>query len=58
VVRVGGKYGYIDKRGATVIEPRFSFARAFRNGLAYVAVGRGGGYIKADGEFVWRSDEP
>ena len=56
-VRIGGKYGYIDKRGNFAVEPRYSFARPFKNGLGYVVVGRGGGYIKPNGELVWRSDE-
>jgi hypothetical protein len=35
------------------ITPRFSFARPFRDGLAYVTEGRSGGYIGPDGMFVW-----
>ena len=33
-VRVGGKYGYIDKSGQTVIAPQFDFANPFSEGVA------------------------
>jgi hypothetical protein len=54
-VRVGdeetGKYGYIDTKGAMVIEPQFAFADLFSksDGLAAVKTGAGAnakyGYI-------------
>ena len=38
------------------IEPRFSFARPFDNGLAWVGEGRISGYIRRDGSWAWRSE--
>jgi hypothetical protein len=35
---VKGKFGFIDKTGWVVIEPQFSSAESFRNGLAQVMV--------------------
>jgi hypothetical protein len=35
-VKKGGKYGYIDSKGAFVVEPRYEKARPFHDGLAWV----------------------
>lgn len=35
----GWRYGYIDKSGATVIKPEFSYASSFVGKLAHVGVG-------------------
>lgn len=35
-VRLGDKWGYIDKKGNEVIEPQFHFAEEFSNGIAIV----------------------
>lgn len=56
-VKVGQQHGFIDKQGRTVIAPQFSFVRAFHDGLAFVGQGRMTGYIRPDGQFVWRSGE-
>lgn len=47
--------GYMDKTGKTVIEPRFTFAWYFKDGLAPACVGaRRCGIIDRTGEFVVR----
>ena len=48
----GGKYGYIDTTGRTVIEPQFSFASNFSEGLAEVCDARNCGYLNQTGELV------
>jgi hypothetical protein len=49
-VQVKGLWGYIDQKGAIVIEPRYRYARMFSEGLAavFIAAGRCG-YITGDG---------
>ena len=37
-VKVGQKWGYIDKTGKVVIEPIFEKVRDFRNGLSPVKI--------------------
>lgn len=62
VFKAGSKHGYMDKSGKTVIAPQFTFARPFDNGLAYVGLPRAEsspsttGYIRRDGQFVWRDN--
>lgn len=52
-VDIDGKYGYIDKTGKIVIEPQFSRAENFSNGLALFSDGKGGlGYIDKKGKVV------
>ncbi|MDP8239929.1 MAG: WG repeat-containing protein [Candidatus Hatepunaea meridiana] len=51
------KWGYIDKTGEVVIEPKFDFASDFSNGLARVLFGdysgRVMGYIDKKGNYIW-----
>lgn len=48
-----GKYGYINSSGVYVIEPKFTYATNFKNGLAEVDLGRDEwGYINESGELV------
>lgn len=48
-----GKYGYIDKTGSMVVNPRFDEAKLlFFEGLAAVKVGEKWGYINENGEFI------
>lgn len=60
VFKSGNKHGYLDKTGKFAIAPAFSFARPFANGLAHVGLPRSesaaavSGYIRPDGQFVWR----
>ena len=56
VVR-GGKWGYIDRKGFYVIEPRFDEAKEFDGGLARVKVGTKIGYIDKAGRYVWNPAE-
>ena len=52
VVKIDGKYGYADKSGALVIEPRFDRAEGFSEGLAAVKINEKYGYIDKAGEWV------
>lgn len=63
-VAIDNKYGFINRRGETVVRPRFDLRREgrhptyavssgrFREGLACVALGGLYGYIDKSGEFV------
>jgi len=51
-VRLGEKYGYIDRSGRVVIEPRFQFAQIFSEGLARVVKDDRSGYIDRTGRMV------
>jgi len=54
-VKIGEQYGFIDKMGKVVIEPEYSFADSFSEGLAAVvgdaATGKYG-YIDKEGKIV------
>ena len=47
-----GKWGYIDKTGKVIIEPKFDEAADFSEGLARVKVGIFYGFIDFSGDFV------
>jgi len=51
-VGINGKYGYIDRTGDIVIEPRFDYATDFHEGLAVVHSGSTCGYINRFGEIA------
>jgi hypothetical protein len=51
-VRIGDKWGYIDKTGAVVITPQFDSAGIFSEGLACVRKGRKVGYIDKTGKLA------
>lgn len=56
-IKIDGKYGYIDKLGNIVIEPQYSSAGKFSEGLASVCTGNGYndkkcGYIDKNGKTV------
>src|SRR5512138_503609 len=53
-VEVGGKYGYIDSTGRTVIAPQFDDARQFRDSRAFVDVEGRWGIVDAEGAWVKR----
>ena len=48
----GTKYGFIDRSGKTVIEPRFDLTFGFSEGLAAVQIGKKWGYIDTTGKMV------
>jgi hypothetical protein len=52
-----GRWGYIDRKGEWVINPRFDRASGFSQGLASVGMGKRWGYIDKTGRYVWRSSE-
>jgi hypothetical protein len=47
-----GRWGYIDRSGAVVIEPRFGRALGFYEGLAAVSIDGKWGFVDADGELA------
>lgn len=55
-VRVSGKYGYIDRNGNVVIQPRFGHCGGFSEGLAWASeagVGEGAyGFVDEQGQWV------
>ena len=51
-VKQAGKYGYMDRTGRIVIEPRYSQAGPFHEGFALVRRGGKFGYVNARGEEV------
>ena len=48
----GGKWGYMDKKGNVMIEPRYEGAKSFSNGLAAVCVDGMWGFINEADELV------
>ena len=52
LVKIGDKYGYINKEGQYVINPQFNSALSFSEGLAAVGIGGKGGYINREGQLV------
>ena len=57
IFSIDNKYGFIDKKGAIVINPQFNSARVFKNGLASVRIEQGNnvfkwGYIDKKGKFI------
>jgi hypothetical protein len=51
-VKIGFKWGYIDKTGKVVIEPQFTEARDFNQGIARIKTGSRWGYIDDTGKIV------
>lgn len=56
--RKNDRMGFVNQQGDWVIEPQYDKARAFRNGLAPVYVGKNWGYINAKGEMVIKPQYP
>lgn len=54
-VQIKGKWGYINRSGSIVIQPKFNGVSPFRNGLAYVKVNAASeGFINQSGQYVWQ----
>lgn len=51
-VKVGGKWGFIDKNGDFYIEPQYEDARSFSFGLAAVKIDSKWGFIDLEGQVV------
>lgn len=45
MVKISGKWGYIDKTGKLSIKPQFDTANSYHNGLALVGIGDKSSYI-------------
>lgn len=54
-VKVGEKWGYVDRQGRLVIEPRYDFAGAFVDGAAIVGSGGEKHYIDKTGKVLFDS---
>jgi hypothetical protein len=52
-VKLGGRWGFVDKDGKFVINPQFDDAMPFSNGLARVKISRKLGYVDQSGKYVW-----
>jgi len=50
--KINGKWGFVDKKGNIVIEPKFEYASQFTNGLAYAEINEKSGFINKNGTFV------
>lgn len=48
----GGRWGFLDRDGKTVIEPSYDGAKSFSNGLAAVFDGTAWGFINSQGRWV------
>lgn len=46
------KYGYINRMGHIVIEPKFDYAERFYGELARVRIGSKSGYVNKEGEYI------
>ena len=44
-VGIKGRWGFVDRSGNIVIEPKFTHADSFSNGLARVVTEQGVGYV-------------
>lgn len=51
-VKIGEKWGFVDKNGEIVIEPEYTDARSFSNGYAAVEKNGQWGFIDTDGKLV------
>ena len=51
-VKIGEKYGYIDKTGKLIIKPKFDDARNFSEGLAFVKYNGKYGFINKSGDWI------
>src|SRR3981081_1947991 len=51
-IKVGGKYGFIDRNGKVAIQPQFDEAARFQDGLAPVSVNKAWGYIDRNGKLA------
>ena len=49
---ISGKWGFVDKTGKIIIEPKFENADEFSEGLANVTIGKKYGYIDKSGKIV------
>jgi hypothetical protein len=54
MVRMGRKFGFVDKTGKYVMNPQFDEARQFSEGLANVRVGGRWGIVDKTGRYVWK----
>ena len=52
MVKMGGKYGYMDKNGKMVIEPQFEEGFEFHEGIAIVKKDGKYGFIDKTGNFI------
>jgi hypothetical protein len=51
-VRVGDKWGFINKQGIMTIKPTFDEVASFNDSTAWVRIGKQVGYIDETGKFT------
>jgi hypothetical protein len=51
-IKIGGRWGFINRKGEMAIQPKFDYAKDFSSGLASVLRGNKWGYINESGEIV------
>ena len=56
-VKINGKWGYINKAGHLVIEPKLDRVYSFQHGLALIRVGNQLEYIDKTGKPLWQFEE-
>ena len=54
-VKVGDRWGFIDRKGTVVIHVQFTEADSFSGGLAMVRLGEQEAYIDAEGRRIYTS---
>jgi hypothetical protein len=55
-VRIGKKYGFIDKAGKIIIPAQYDTCEIFIDGIASVTKGIFSGYINKSGDFIWSNE--
>jgi hypothetical protein len=51
-VKVGAKWGFVDRQGSMTINPTFDEAASFNDSTAWVRIGKQVGYINETGKFI------
>lgn len=58
LVRMSGRYGFVDKEGNFAIKCEYDGASSFEHGLAFVMKGGTWQYIDTEGKVVWQGEPP
>ena len=52
MVKLNGKYGFIDKQGKEICEPKYDYVDDFNNGFAYIRLNGKYGFINEQGKEI------